>query len=139
MRMNNKISILTGKFSEEEEYLILKKFPDKKDKLQFFKEANYFQIHKLYSCGFFQGYVVLFLGFHSLNSDDVLIDDIGYLRDEELLEPLMYTMLLRIKEHKVFSFPIDDIYYDIESLEPKYEEIFKSLGFLDNNKELCRG
>ena len=138
MSMDHKLTILTGKFSLEEEYLILRKYPSKLEDLQFFREANYFQIHKLYFRGFFQGYVVLFLGHHSLESGDVLIEDIGYLRDEEFLEPLIYMMLLRIKEHKVMSFPIDDIYYDMEKVEAKYEPIFQSLGFLEDQKELCR-
>ena len=75
--MDNKLTILTGKFSDEEKFLILKKYPEKEEDLNFYQETNYFQIHKLYFREFFQGYVVLFLGYHSLNSNDVSIEDIA--------------------------------------------------------------
>lgn len=136
--MNRKLTVLTGKFTPEEEYLILRKYPYKQEDLDFFREANYFQIHKLYFQGFFQGYVVLFLGHNSLNTNDVSIEDIGYLRDEELLKPLMYTLLLRIKEHKVLSFPLDEFYYDALKFDGKYQEIFKALDFQEIKREMCR-
>lgn len=138
MSMDRKLTILTGKFTPEEEYLILRKYPDKKEDLDFFREANYFQIHKLYFQGFFQGYVVLFLGYNSLNTNDVSIEDIGYLRNEDLLKPLMYTLLLRIKEHKVLSFPLEDFYYDVDKFEEKYREIFAELNFQEIKREPCR-
>ncbi len=138
MSMDRKLTILTGKFTPEEEYLILSKYPDKKEDLAFFREANYFQIHKLYFQGFFQGYVVLFLGYNSLSTNDVLIEDIGYLRDEDLLKPLMYTLLLRIKEHKVLSFPLESFYYDVDKFEEKYRDIFAELDFQEIKRESCR-
>lgn len=138
MSMNNKLTILTGKFTLEEEYLILKKYPEKKEDLKFFREANYFQIHKLYFRGFFQGYVVLFLGHNSLNTNDVSIEDVGYLRDPELQNPLMYHLLLRVKNHKVLSFPIDTFYYDQNKFDAIYQGIFDSLDFQEIKREPCR-
>ena len=138
MSMNNKLTILTGKFTLEEEYLILKKYPEKKEDLKFFREANYFQIHKLYFRGFFQGYVVLFLGHNSLNTNDVSIEDVGYLRDPELQNPLMYHLLLRVKNHKVLSFPIDTFYYDQSKFDAIYQGIFDSLDFQEIKREPCR-
>ena len=136
--MHGNLSILTGKFTEDELYLILKIHPEKKMDLKMYQEANYFQIHKLYFKKSFLGYVVLFLGYHSLEKNDVLIDDIGFLRDETLLEPLMYKMLTRIKEHKVFSVPLEDIYYEPSKFNPIYQEMFLSLGFREDDRELCR-
>lgn len=138
MIMDNKLTILTGKFSDEEKFLILKKYPEKEEDLNFYQETNYFQIHKLYFREFFQGYVVLFLGYHSLNSNDVSIEDIGYLRDPELLNPLMYRFLLRIKNHKAFSFPIDTFYYDASKFGDVYQELFRSLDFQEIEREMCR-
>lgn len=138
MSMDNKLRVETGKFTDEEIYLILKKYPEKKEDLKIYQEANYFQIHKLYFKNFFQGYVVLFLGYHSLKNYDVLIDDIGFLRDQDLLEPLMYKMLEKVKEHKVFSVPFEGIYYDVK-FDAIYQEMFHSLGFTEDDRELCRG
>ena len=132
--MHGNLSILTGKFTEDELYLILKIHPEKKMDLKMYQEANYFQIHKLYFKKSFLGYVVLFLGYHSLEKNDVLIDDIGFLRDETLLEPLMYKMLTRIKEHKVFSVPLEDIYYEPSKFDSIYQEMFHSLGFREDDR-----
>ena len=136
--MNNKLTIYTDKFTDSEKYLILQKYPEKKEYLDFYQDARYFQIHKLYYRGFFQGYVILFLGYHSLNTNDVSIEDIGYLRDEELLKPLMHHMLKRIKEHKVLSFPLEEIYYDADKFDATYQEIFDSLQFIEVRREPCR-
>ena len=81
---------------------------------------------------------MLFLGYNSLNTNDVSIEDIGYLRNEDLLKPLMYTLLLRIKEHKVLSFPLEDFYYDVDKFEEKYREIFAELDFQEIKREPCR-
>lgn len=134
MSMDNKLTILTGKFSDEEKFLILKKYPEKEEDLNFYQETNYFQIHKLYFKRSFLGYVVLFLGHHSLEKNDVLIDDIGFLRDETLLEPLMFKMLKRIKEQKVFSVPLEDIYYEPSKFDSIYQEMFHSLGFREDDR-----
>ena len=95
--MNNKLTILTGKFNSEEEFLILKKYPLKREDIKMYQEANYFQIYKLYYRSFFMGYVVLFLGYNSLLSSDISIEDIGFLRNEEFLQPLLYQMLKKLK------------------------------------------
>ena len=138
MNMHGNLSILTDKFTEDELYLILKLHPEKETDLKTYQEANYFQIHKLYFKKSFLGYVVLFLGYHSLENNDVLIEDIDFLRDRTLLEPLMYKMLQRIKEHKVFSLPIEDIYFKASKFEPTYQEMFLALEFKEDNRELCR-
>ena len=138
MNMHGNLSILTDKFTEDELYLILKLHPEKETDLKTYQEANYFQIHKLYFKKSFLGYVVLFLGYHSLENNDVLIEDIDFLRDRTLLEPLMYKMLQRIKEHKVFSLPIEDIYFKASKFEPTYQEMFHALEFKEDNRELCR-
>lgn len=136
--MKHKLTVLTDKLSDAEKYLILKKYPFKEEDIKFYNEANYFQIHKLYYQHFFIGYVVLFLGYHSLDTNDVLIEDVGYLRDEELLKPLMSYLLKQVKARKVFSFPIEGIYYDASLFDEPYNEIFASLSFQETEREVCR-
>ena len=51
--MKRSLKIIMDKLSENEEYLLLKKFPDKKDDIKLYQEAAYFQIHKLYYQEFF--------------------------------------------------------------------------------------
>ena len=80
----------------------------------------------------------MFLGYHSLEKNDALIDDIGFLGNEELLEPLMGEMLKRINEHRVFSVPLDDIYFEPSKFSSSYQNIFLSLGFKEDDRELCR-
>lgn len=136
--MDRKLTILTGKFTSEEEYLILQRYPEKEETIREFQKANYFQIHKLYYQGFFQGYVVLFLGYNSLNTNDVSIEDLGFLRDENLLKPLMYNLLYRVKKHKVLSFPLEEFYYDASKFDDIYLDMFKSLDFQSMENEICR-
>ena len=136
--MKNKLTILTGKFSDAEKYLILKKYPEKKEDIKFYSEANYFQIHKLYYHHFFIGYVILFLGHHSLETNDVSIEDVGYLRDEELFKPLMSFLFKQVQSHKVFSFPIDGIYYDSSKFNDDYRAIFECLAFQEIKRVVCR-
>ncbi len=138
MNVHGNLSILTGKFTDDELFLILQKYREKEMDLKIYQEANYFQIHKLYFKKFFLGYVVLFLGYHSLEKNDALIDDIGFLGNEELLEPLMGEMLKRINEHRVFSVPLDDIYFEPSKFSSSYQNIFLSLGFKEDDRELCR-
>ncbi len=139
--MNNIIGTLkikTEKFNDAEEYLILKMFPHKLDALKLYREANYFRIHKLYFQGFFIGYVVLFLGYNSIMSNDVLIDDIGYLRNNELLKPLMFNLLNRVKQHKVLSNPLEELNYDVSKFDGIYIDLFKQLDFHSISREVCR-
>lgn len=138
MNVHGNLSILTGKFTDDELFLILQKYREKEMDLKIYQEANYFQIHKLYFKKFLLGYVVLFLGYHSLEKNDALIDDIGFLGNEELLEPLMGEMLKRINEHRVFSVPLDDIYFEPSKFSSSYQNIFLSLGFKEDDRELCR-
>lgn len=138
MSMNHKLRILTDKFTDDEKYFILAKYPFKEEDLTFYNDANYFQVHKLYYQGFFMGYVVLFLGHNSLDNNDALIEDIGYLRGEELLKPLMYTMLERIKKHKVLSFPFKQLYYDVDKFDEIYLDIFEALNLQKIKRNPCR-
>lgn len=139
--MNNVIDSLrieTGKFTSEEQYLILKAFPYKEESMRHYQEANYFRIHKLYYRGFFMGYVVLFPGYKSLNTDDVEIDDIGFLRNEELLKPLMYTLLRKIKRHKVLAYADEKVSYNPIKFDDVYVDMFKLLDFNTIEREICR-
>ncbi len=131
--MNNKLTILTGKFNSEEEFLILKKYPLKREDIKMYQEANYFQIYKLYYRSFFMGYVVLFLGYNSLLSSDIAIEDIGFLRNEEFLQPLLYQMLKKIK-----NMMNSDFYYNEAKFSSVYKEIFDSLGMNLLRMDICR-
>ena len=133
--MNKKIEVVKGPFREEEVYLILKSHPQKKNDLKFYLEANYFQIYKLYYEHFFLGYVVLFLGYNSIESNDILIEDICFLSDPLLLNPLMSYLLKFVKGNMVTSFPVERLYYNQLKVDPVYFSIFKCL---DIKEPKCR-
>ena len=136
--MNKKIEVINGPFSEEEVYLILKQYPKRKRDLEFYLEANYFQIHKLYYQHFFLGYVVLFLGYNSIETNDVMIEDICFLSNPELLNPLMSYLLKAIKAKSIISFPIDQLYYNQMNVDPIYLPIFESLDIKLDGEPKCR-
>ena len=46
MNVHGNLSILTGKFTDDELFLILQKYREKEMDLKIYQEANYFQIHK---------------------------------------------------------------------------------------------
>ena len=136
--MNKKIEVMSGPFSEEEVYLILRQYPEKERDLEFFLEANYFQVRKLYYQHFFLGYVVLFLGYRSIESNDILIEDISFLSNPELLSPLMSYLLKTVKANTVTPFPIDRLYYNQMKVDPVYLPIFESLDIKLGEEPKCR-
>ncbi len=137
--MKRSLKIIMDKLSENEEYLLLKKFPDKKDDIKLYQEAAYFQIHKLYYQEFFMGYMVLFLGHHSIESNDASIEDIGFLGNDELLKPIMFYLLNKVSQHKVLTYPFKQVYYDKEKFDDIYLELFSSLNWQQEEQEYCRG
>lgn len=137
--MDYQAKILNGPFTEGELEMVLRAYPEKRENILFYNSANYFQISKVYYKELLMGYVIFFLGYHSLESNDVLIEDIGFFRNEEVLKPFMTYLLDKVKRHKVPTFPMEHVYYDPNKFGENYLEIFESLGFMQLEKKSCRG
>ncbi len=137
--MNSQARILTEPFTEGELELVLRAYPEKRENLLFYNSTNYFQISKVYYKELLMGYVIFFLGYHSLESEDVSIEDIGFFRNEEFLKPFMTHLLDKVKRHKVPTYPMEHVYYDPNKFGANYLEIFESLEFIPMEKKSCRG
>lgn len=116
-----KLEIISTNITSKEASLIQKKYPQKDLSLL----NNYF-IHKLY-------YQNSFLGFVALSNihNKTIIEDIGYLKNRELLQPLISHLLKKVVlENAVF-------YNEEKDFEPIYQELFNTFKFEKTNKELC--
>ena len=115
-----KLEIRTSNITYKEASLIQKKYPQKDLTL-----LNSYYIHKLY-------YENSFLGFVAITNihNKTIIEDIGYLKNKELLQPLISHLLKKIILEQA-------VYYNEEKdFEPIYQELFNAFNF-EKTKELC--
>lgn len=115
-----KLEIRTSNITYKEASLIQKKYPQKDLTL-----LNNYYIHKLY-------YENSFLGFVAITNvhNKTIIEDIGYLKNKELLQPLISHLLKKIILEQA-------VYYNEEKdFEPIYQELFNAFNF-EKTKELC--
>lgn len=116
-----KLEIITSNITSKEASLIQKKYPHKDLSL-----LNNCHIHKLYYQNSFLGFVAV-----SIINNKTIIEDIAYLKNKELLQPLISHLLKKvILENAVY-------YNEEKDFEPIYQDLFNTFKFEKTNKELC--
>ena len=131
--------IETGKLTKEELASILKKIikPISKqnnksevlEKLDLYNTANYFCIKKFYKGNELVGFGVIFLGYNTLASNDISIDNIAYWGNDEDFLRFLIAFGEELKYSKGLPFPAENIYYDETSFIEEVNIAFDTLGF----------
>lgn len=124
------IQVKVGKLEDDEKFVLASKpsiMKDDLESLELFNKANYFLIKKGYIDEELCGYIVFFLGYHGLESNDVSIERICFPSvDSEFLNSFISKMV----EQDGFPFLVENIYCNEERLSEEMQSILSGNGVL---------
>lgn len=122
------MNIVNSKFNPEELNRIyrIEPFIDNFKNLRVFNDTPYFNIQKFYNNGELVGYAVIFLGYNSIMSTDASLEDIVYWKGTALELEEFLNLVYKARD---YVFPIENIYYDSDKINPEYTEILNRIGY----------
>lgn len=90
----------------------------------------WFSIKKFYQEEQLVGYVVIFLGYHSIESQDISIEDIAYWGLNEELYQVMKNFIAELKIDLLISGrTLANVYYEPERFIEEFDLVFSRVGF----------
>jgi len=125
IKMNKEVKIVSDKFSDQEIKYLRKAFKNKETiyTLGLYNQMKFFKIYKEYINEELKGFVVLFLGYNSLSSNDIALEQVVSLDKQIDAYEIITKLILKIKA----DYPEYDFYYDINANTIFYAELLKEL------------